>query len=55
MRRGRQITKEKMERLKKVIRDNPELLKPVLAKRFGISTTTVAKAQAVVKEEQQNG
>ena len=55
MRPGQQISRETWNRLKKVIKENPELKKPTLAKRFGISTSTVAKAQIELKEEQING
>jgi len=52
---GMQISKETWNRLKKVMRNNPELSKSVISIRFGISITTVAKAQAELKEEQKDG
>ncbi len=55
MRVGRQISKETRERLKKVITESPGLPNPALSKRFGISTTTIAKIKKELKEEQQNG
>ena len=52
---GRKIPKDKIERIKKVLRSEPELSNSVLAKRFGVSKQIIFKIRRELKEEQQNG
>jgi len=52
---GRKLPKEKRERIKKLLQDEPELSHPNLAKRFRVSTGTIYYINRELKEEQANG
>ncbi len=52
---GRRIPPEKMERIKKVIANDPELSNPALAKRFGVSKITIYYIKKKLRENKNNG
>ena len=51
---GRKIPEEKRKRIKKVLREEPELSRGVIAKRFNISNMAVYYIKKELKEETQN-
>jgi len=52
---GRKISEEKRERIKKAIKNDPELSGTALAQRFGVSKVTIYYIRKELKEEQKNG
>ena len=50
----RKMSKEKRDRIKKALISDPHISQPIVAKRFGVSTTTIYKINRELKKENKN-